>query len=359
MNGAVIALTPRGRILALKIRETTGLTAYLPRKIIQPGDGAVPFVSLRETLAENFNSRRALVLIMAAGIAVRLLAPLLQDKRRDPAVILLDEKGRYAVPLLSGHWGGANALAESLAATLGAVPVITTATDIGGLKAVDVLASELGVRPEPFARVKEFSAAMLRGESVAVFSELALPESYSGGGLMFFPLSDYARLKSSYNCRALLTHLHCYPESDGNELYLRPPSLFLGVGCRRGITAEKIIKTIDTVLARFNLAAGSVAGLASLEIKKDEHGLVRAAGRLKVPLLFFSVEEVEKLAAEYQESSFVYRSVGVKGVCEPAAMLAAGTGSLLVTKQKMDGVTVAVAQADYPWSASGRETNRP
>ncbi|MBS4021044.1 MAG: cobalt-precorrin 5A hydrolase [Dethiobacter sp.] len=359
MNGAVIALTPQGRILALRIAAITGYTAYLPQKLVESDDEALPYASLREAVADNFTTRRALVLIMATGIAVRLLAPLLQNKLTDPAVVLLDEGGRHAISLLSGHWGGANELACLLAESLGAVPVITTATDVAGLKAVDVFAAEMGVVPEPFERVRDFNAAMLQGVTVAVFSDLPQLTEYSAAGLCFYPLSQFAELKGKITCRALLTHLACYPGSDGQDLYLRPPDLYLGLGCRRGITAAQVIKAIESVLARFNLAAGSLAGLASIDLKSDEQGLLQAAEYFKLPIRFFSGEEVRRLPLSYLESAFVYQTVGVKGVCEPTAMLAAGSDRLLVTKQKVDGVTVAIAQADYPWSGWGREINRP
>lgn len=349
MNGAVIALTPRGRKLALLVGGKTGFAVYLPARLKAWDDCAIAFTSLREVFAASFSSCRRLVLVMATGIAVRMIAPFLKDKRTDPAVVVMDERGRYVISLLSGHWGGANELACQLAGLLGGEPVITTATDVNGLTAVDVFAREVGLIPEPFAMVKKFNAALLRGETVAVFTDYPHQRLYRAVGLRFFPVSEYARFGDRIAYRAILTHLAKYPGA-GDDLYLRPPNLYVGVGCRRGVTAAAIKEHILQVLRDNNLALASVAGLASIDKKKHELGLHQAARELGVPLCFFDTEEIKALAAPYQASDFVYNTMGVGGVCEPAAMLAAGSNRLLVPRRKREGVTVAVALAAFPWS---------
>jgi cobalt-precorrin 5A hydrolase len=355
MDGAVITLTPGGRELALRVAEKTGFTAYLPVALCEKEDQATPFVTLQAVLDRSFSSHRQIVLIMACGIAVRLLAPLLQDKRTDPAVVVLDERARYAISLLSGHWGGANDLARLLCDVVGAEPVITTATDVNGMTAVDVFAREQGLNPEPFARVKDFNAAMLRGEQIAVFT--ADPQRSPGdeGGLIFLPLTRFHELGGKYSFRALVTHLASFPGAGEADLYLRPPNLYVGLGCRRGTAAEHVVHCIREVLARANLAAGSLAGLASIDRKRDEPGLHQAAAILGLPLHFYSAEEIRAVPEPGEPSLFVYQNVGVGCVCEPTAMLAAGCHRVLVRKQKMSGVTVAVAQAVFPWSDWARE----
>ena len=352
MNGAVIAVTPGGKKLAQRVGEATGFTIYLPESLREPGDGAVTYDSLRQVITESFRHKKALVLIMACGIAVRLLAPLIQSKQTDPAVVVMDEAGSFAISLLSGHWGGANELAQSLGEMTGATPVITTATDVNGLQAVDTLARELGVGLEPFSLVKQFNAAMLKGESVAVFSDYPGLRRICAAGLIFYPFSQFAQMAPQFNYRALLTNAAKVAGSSDTDLYLRPPNLYVGVGCRRGVSAERILQAIGDVLARFNLAKGSIARLCSIEAKKDELGLLGAARELNVPIDFFSTEEIAALKAPYHVSSFVHQNMGVGAVCEPTAMLAAAGGRLLVPKQKMKGITVAVAEEEYPWSAS-------
>ena len=350
MKGAVIAVTPGGRNLACRVGEHTGFTVYLPENLREPGDQAVSYPSLRQVISDCFRRKESMVLIMACGIAVRMLAPLLQSKQTDPAVVVMDEKGSFAISLLSGHWGGANDLAVTLAKAIGATPVITTATDVNGLQAVDTLARELGVGLEPFSLVKQFNAAMLRGEPVAVFSDYPGVRRINTCGLIFYPFSQFAQMAPQVNYRALLTNAAKVAGSDENDLYLRPRNLCVGVGCRRGVPADQIIQAIRQVLAKFNLAEGSMARLCSIEAKKDELGLLGAARELGVPVVFYTKEEISALKAPYHVSSFVHQNMGVGAVCEPTAMLAATGGRLLVPKQKMKGITVAVAEEEYPWS---------
>ncbi len=343
MRGVVFALTPGGRTLALKLRDRLDFEVRLPGRLAEEGDGSVVFESLPEALAGCFRAGRPLVLIMAVGIAVRLLAPLLRDKQRDPAVVVMDEAGRFAIPLLSGHWGGANELASRLSGLTGGVAVITTATDVRGLPAIDLAARELGAVPEPFTLVRSFNAGLLRGEPAALFG--ADPDVFTVplGGLAVLPLTSLQAARDRYRHCAVLTHLAAHPDAPANCLYLRPRNLYVGVGCRRGVAARRILAFLKEVLGRSNLALGSVAALASIAAKRTEKGLLAAAAELEVPLLFFEKEEIIKLDGYFEKSPFVQKVMGVGGVCEPAAMLAAKGGRLLVPRQQKEGVTVAVA----------------
>jgi cobalt-precorrin 5A hydrolase len=356
MNGAVIALTAQGATLALEIGAKTGYTVYLPEGHCPADSAAYPFRSLRETFLECFTTKRALVLVMAAGIAVRLLAPLIQSKQSDPAVVVMDERGQYAVSLLSGHWGGANDLARQLGEAVGAVPVITTATDVNELRAVDVFAREYGLIPEPFSGIKQLNAAMLRGETVAVFSEEDV-EQPAEGGLSYQRLSDFSKLSGKYPYRAIITHQAIFPDAGEGNVYLHPPVLYVGVGCRRGTPAERILEAVAGVLDRYNLAPSSVAAWASIDKKRDEPGLLAAANSLRVPLFFYNADEINSLTVPYQTSKFVQNNMGVGAVCEPVAMLAASSDRLLVPKQNLNGITVAVAKGRFLWSAWARERN--
>lgn len=350
MSGAVIAITPGGRLLALKIGRACGFTVWLPGALCEPTDVAYSFTGLRELICRRFQANEPLVLIMACGIAVRMLAPLVSDKQHDPAVVVMDEAGRFAISLLSGHWGGANALAEYLAQTVGALPVITTATDGKGLCAIDLFAREIGARPEPFSLIKTFNAAMLRAEKVVVFTDLPPAKLPGGPGLLFLPFFRLATGEDFLH-RAVLTNRRKLPGTGEGDLFLRPLNLYLGVGCRRDIGATEILSAIAAVLARFDLVPASVVALASIDCKREEAGLLLAAQELGVPVKFYNREQIRTLDAAYQKSAFVQKTMGVGAVCEPTAILAANGGRLLVPKQKMNGVTVAVAEAEYPWSA--------
>ena len=176
----VVALTPAGVLLARRLsRALPGAVTWLPASRAAAGDES--FDSLAEVFAQAFARGDSLVCIMAAGIVVRHLAPLLQGKDRDPAVVVVDEAGRFAVSLLSGHLGGANILARRVAEVLGGTPVITTATDVQGLPALDTLAADHGLVIDNLAAVKEVSMALLAGRPVGLVDPDGLARPGLGG----------------------------------------------------------------------------------------------------------------------------------------------------------------------------------
>ncbi|MDA8333941.1 MAG: cobalamin biosynthesis protein [Peptococcaceae bacterium] len=348
MKAAVLALTPGGAELASRLEPCLAGAGYdpvlyLPERLAGGGT-AVPFSHpLRELVAGLFPESRALVLVMALGIAVRLLAPCLRDKRTDPAVVVLDEKGEYAVSVLSGHLGGANDLARLLAAFTGGRAVVTTATDVLGLLAPDVLARRFSLVPDPFDAVKPVNAALAGGETVPVYSEVALPAEE---GLLWRPWE--ARDEAGYNWRVLVT------DRSGEEgpgiLCLRPRRLVAGVGTRSGIGPEKVL---EALAAAFQLAGRSMAALSALataDLKAGEPGLVTAAARLGVPLYAYPRTRLREAidGAGLACSALVEGKIGVGGVCEPASICAAGTTRLILPKTARDGVTVALAEAAWP-----------
>jgi len=358
LKAAVCALTPGGAALAGSLGPCLAGAGYepalyLPDGLVPPGSGAIAFGRpLRDLLTELFPTHRALVLVMALGIAVRLLSPLLRDKRTDPAVVVLDEKGEYAVSMLSGHLGGANDLARCLAGCTGGRAVVTTATDVRGLLAPDVLARRYGLVPEPFTSLKAVNAALAAGETVRVYSEVPLPEE-QGQGLLWRPWE--ARDESGDTWRVLVTDRTGEGEQD--TLYLRPRCILAGVGTRSGISADLVLEALQ---AAFQQAGRSIAGcraLATADLKAGEPGLVAAAARLGVPLYAYPRARLKEVIAGVglATSALVQEKIGVGGVCEPASLLAAGTTRLVLPKTARDGVTVALAEAGWLWSAPDRE----
>ncbi|MCR3921057.1 MAG: cobalt-precorrin 5A hydrolase [Firmicutes bacterium] len=357
MNGAIVAITPRGRELALDVGMKTGFAVYLPDALLEATDLATPFSGLRETLSSLFSTKKKLLLIMATGIAIRMLAPYLESKQSDPAVVVLDEGGHFAISLLSGHMGGANELAHHIATITGATPVITTATDVSGLRAVDVIAYELGLTVEPFNRVKEYNAAMLRGTTVAVYSDLPVHVFGDLSGLAILPLANLAHQSTEYPYRAVVTNKRELAGLGQDDLMLRPPNLHVGVGCRRGVSAERLNAAIEEVFSKHNLSTTCIAQLASIDVKQDEVGLLAVAQERNVPIRFFSAQEIRAADISCKTSAFVEKKMGVGAVCVPTAMLAAQSKKLLVSKQQLKQITIAVAEAEFPWLASDRETS--
>ncbi len=281
-----------------------------------------------------------LVLVMATGVAVRLVAPLVADKRRDPAVVTLDEQGRHAIALLGGHQGGANRLAQRVAALVGAAPVVTTATDLAARVRVDQIGEPFGWRLEqsPVA----VSAAAVNGDPLglyqdagerawrpadAAFQEFESLDALLAGGLPAIVITD----------RAL-------PDAPANWAIWRPRSLVVGVGCARGTSVVEIEAVVVEALARGGLARASLGALATIDLKRDEPGLLAFAEAEALELRLFSAAELERVVGTLTPSDVVQAHVGTPGVSEPAALLASGAAELLVAKVKHPRATAALAR---------------
>ena len=275
---------------------------------------------------------RAAVFVGAAGIAVRSIAPWVRDKRTDPAVLCVDELGRFVVPLLSGHIGGANALALRLAEELGAVPVVTTATDVNGRFSVDAWAARQGLFLDSMKAAKAVSAAILEGPVPLCCDfpvEGELPPGVVRGDSGAVGVCVSWRRKAPFR----------------ETLLLVPPVLRLGLGCRRGIAAEAVRAAVEQVLDQHGIHPRAVKGAASIDLKRDEAGLLDCCAAQGWPLDFYSAGELAALEGDFTPSERVLRVTGVDNVCERAAAM--GGGRLIVGKTVRGGVTVAVAEEGW------------
>jgi cobalamin biosynthesis protein CbiG len=329
---AIVALTPNGLRLGQRLAAALGRG-----EVVSPGSGA------RATLQDLFRSGRPLVAVMALGIVVRLLGPLARDKLADPAVVVVDEAGRFAVSVLGGHRGGANALARAVAAALGATPVITTASDALGLPCLDVLGQRHGWKMEHDSRVLGVLGPAVCGEAVTVYQDAGYRDWWQEFG--DWP-SHFRRIDTwptGQDAPALIISDRDGPPPCPALIY-RPPSLVLGVGCRRGVPCDEIEALFQEVCERHGLAALSLGVVATASIKADEPGLVEFARRRGVPLCAFGLDELAAVAPLPTPSAVVRSKIGIAGVAEPAALLAAGTATLLVPKQRGRRVTMALAR---------------
>ena len=372
MRAAVISFTERGREVSLRIRrilEREGIRCrnFARERFCRGEEGLEVFAGeLSAWSGDRFGDSEALIFVGACGIAVRAVAPWVRDKFRDPAVVAVDEGGRFVIPLLSAHVGGANRLARLLAGSLGAVPVITTATDVSGKFAVDVFAAENGCAISDRRLAKEISAAVLAGERIPLLSDFPLEGEFpreiyvckktaaggknlagsaAGGESPAGPAAELEEQTGGLRIRITLSDR----ERDG-ELRLIPRAAVLGMGCRRGVSEEELWRAAERALGEAGVDWRGLRALASVDLKKNEEGLIRLAARLQVPFLTFSAEELNRLPGEYSSSDFVKRTAGVDCVCERAAMAAAclggGRGRLAAGKRAFGPVTVAVAAAE-------------
>lgn len=361
MKLAVVAITRQGAALAGKVRDIINASGweavlFLPERFASEQPGAYKFKEpLAQKTAGLFQSYHGLVMVMALGIVVRLIAPFVKDKRTDPAVVVLDEKGKFVISALSGHLGGANELARRLAGGLGAIPVVTTATDINGLTAVDVLAKDLHMTMEPFEAVRGVNSALVNGEPVWLYSEYPLP--YAPPGFTLVSRGD-AGEKPAGAWEVLVTGKSMIATGT-HTLLLRPRNLVLGVGCRRGAGAGVILKAIGASMERLGKSPLCIKALATVDIKANEPGILQAAGELGIPLLVYTREEIEEVfrvrGSQLNYSSLVQQKIGVGGVCEPVTLLASPRGRMIQPKTKFPGVTVAVAEESSGWWEQARD----
>ena len=342
--------------------------------------------STKEWAGEQFESADGIIFIGATGIAVRSIAPYVASKKTDPAVLVTDECGKFVISLLSGHLGGANELALQAAEALHAVPIVTTATDLEGKFAVDVFAKKNNCHIFRMKEAKEVSAALLAGEKVGFYSEFPWEGELPDGLVNCCGLRDEissetdlaameAKLESASDLFpkvgiAVTIHKNCTPFL--STTYVVPQAVALGMGCRKNKEAQAVEKAAFTCLEENQIYPQAVACLASIDIKKEEPGLLALAEKMGIPFETFSSEELLGVKGEFTASSFVSRTVGVDNVCERSALKAAqdriclNTGRipernqtkpgtrrggehcrLIQRKQAADGVTAALVLADW------------
>ena len=349
MSVSVIAITRNGAQLGAKL--SGGLAdcrLHVLRKYHgTAGKKSIPFDELKELLSSLWAEGDALVCIMATGIVVRIIAPLLNSKQTDPPVVVIDDTGKFSISLLSGHLGGANELAERAAWLLGARAVITTATDANSLPSFDMLAKEHGWKIENLGGVRLLNSMLLDGLPIAVVdsTDMVRPWFHGKGNLLFFDTFAEA-LESPARGHLFVTNRHLPPQvSPKSLLVLRPPNLILGIGCNSGTPVDEIETFVLSQLKRIFLSPLSVCTVATATAKREESGILEFASLLGAETRFFSSEELNSVKPPSGVSEHAIAAIGAQGVAEPAAMLASGNSRLLLKKVRSENVTLAIAEA--------------
>ncbi len=285
-----------------------------------------------EEMGVLFEENDALIFIGACGIAVRAIAPYIKSKTTDPAVIVIDDQGRYVIPILSGHIGGANRLAQQIAPLLGAAAVITTATDGAGKFSCDAWAVQNDCAISSMEAAKKVSSAILKRD-IPVISDYAFPSSLPKGLVpgekgeigVYIGIHEKSPFKTT--------------------LQLIPRILALGIGCRKGTSEEHLLSVIKKVLADNRLDIRAVGRIASIDVKMGEEGLLSLAKELGAEISFYTAHELNSAEGDFNMSAFVKNTVGTDNVCERSAALAGGR--LIVNKTALDGVTIAVSEKEW------------
>lgn len=363
-----ITFTDEGERLAKRLREQ-----YPCRLIRCPRDGA-----LSDWTAKGFREGRTLLFIGAAGIATRAIAPYIRHKATDPAVIVVDCGGRFVIPLLSGHLGGANGKARRIADVLGAEAVITTATDGKGVFAVDEWAKRQELAVANPDQIKTVSAALLRGDEVIFKTALpvagTIPEGIrmatcESGTSETAPEAASSEPEAPEAAPEAAPAEPAVPEAaasifppaivlaesaseaaaarERGALVLIPRVFAVGIGCRRGILEGQIREAIEALLLQNDIPPEAVFALASIDKKADEPGILAFCRKSGVPFVTFSAEELKRQQGSFFHSDFVEAAVGVDNVCERAAAAACpDAGRLVCSRRTADGITLAIAKKE-------------
>lgn len=278
------------------------------------------------------------IFISATGIAVRMISTFIEHKTKDPAVIVIDDLGKFAISLLSGHIGGANEIAQWIGEKIGAIPVITTASDNRGIDSIDIYAKRNNYYIENINSVTKLTSMMVNGKRVGLYTEEAALIKY--GNLMF--VQSLESIDISIEGLIIVTSKIKMPDLSVPFTLLRPRNINIGVGCRKGIGTYKIVDAIEKSLNELNLSTQSIKAIGTIEIKKDEEGIIEAAKHFNCPLRIFTIKEIEKVEDKFQKSQFVKDTIGVHSVAEPSAYLLGG--ELIKEKTKYNGITIAISK---------------
>ena len=313
-----------------------------------------PKGAFKKIVSENWQNFAGHLFIMATGIVVRQIAPLLQGKTEDPAVVVCDEKGEFAISLLSGHIGGANRLARKTAAIFNGEAVITTATDVQGLAAIDEIAARKGFKIINPEAIKEINGLLLARKKIAIIGHTfwgnAICSYFDDRVISWSSLSvNVQLLNNSEIAGVVLIDENSSPAAGLPALFLQSPKVVVGIGCRRHTSMIEIEKAVTTVLGEHGIPWSKVVEIVSIDLKKDERGLLDFAAAKKLPIRFFSATELENIKVP-SPSTKVQAVTGSASVSEASAILA-GRGELLVKKHKFSRVTVSVAR----WKNESKE----
>lgn len=325
MKLAIWSVTRGAGRVAKKIGEKISGDIYTLKKF--DIEGTIQIDNFSEELEKSFNSYDGHIFIMATGIVIRKIAPLIKSKDVDPAVLVVDEGENFVISLLSGHIGGANELTYKVAQTCSLLPIITTSSDVTGKIAIDTLAEKLRCEMESLTKAKELTSLIVDGKKVDILlpNNVKLGESINSSGVVI--ISNRKNV-------------------DMMRLY--PKNLIIGIGCRRGTPKESIKKAVNEVMIKHNLAYESIKKIATVDVKADEVGLIDFAKELEKELVIISREEIKKVESRFVGSEFVKKQIGVTCVSEPCALLASnGEGEFLEQKYIDSGITISIYEEKF------------
>lgn len=336
MNIQLVSFTKQGGRLCARLQEKLNSQEHYALGHCKYNiDGIKPLKgSIKDFIGTAFEACDAIIFIGAAGIAVRAIAAFVKSKATDPAVLVIDDTARYVIPILSGHMGGANELAHTIADILCALPIITTSTDCNYKFAVDTWAVNNDLHIANVENIKHISAALLNGEPVGLYSDYPIDGDLPEG----LCVMDNTRVGISIS----LENKHCFKHT----LQLIPKQYVLGIGCRKDTKYEDLLELVNSVLLEYSISQKEIMAIASIDLKAKEQALLKLCKEMRVPFRTYSAQELSSVAGEFTESSFVKETTGVDNVCERAAIRACD-GELLMKKTCRAGITLSIAKREW------------
>lgn len=339
MKLAIITLTKGAVVQAKKIKKHLNADIYTLKKHQTDGLKIING-KLSNSMEYFFKNYDTILFIMATGIVVRSIARHIKDKTVDPAILVMDEGGKHVISLLSGHIGGANSASIYISSLIGATPVITTSSDVNGVLSVDMLAKKYNLSIESMEDAKIVTADIVNDKKVGIKSDINIDENL----IKNLILQDDEEFK---NVNSLIDITNKIKKYDINTSVLIPKNIVLGIGCRRGIEKDRILDAIYKSMDKNNLYIKSIKKIATVDVKKDEIGLMESSKELNVPLKIVDREDIKKIEHLFEGSEFVKKTIGVLSVSEPVGYISSNTGKCIMKKTKMDGITISIWEEKY------------
>ena len=335
------------------INDNNSCTSYTTIKSELPPYLTKLNLPLKEQVKEVFHNVDAIIFISACAIAVRAIAPFLESKTTDPAVVVIDELGQYAISLLSGHIGGGNELTKQIADLIGATPIISTATDLNNTFAVDVFATKNNMYIDNMTLAKQVSSELLDNKEIGISSDFPI-NSNLPNQLIF--ISDDSHVHSQggisrqssneFSLGISITLDENKPTFD-RTLHLIPRIITLGIGCKKDTPMEAIESMVLHTLVEHHISIHAVKQVASIDLKGNEAGLLGFCQKYNLPFIVHSAKELSSLTGDFTPSPFVKSITGIDNVCERAAIYQEPNRALLIKKTAANGVTIAAAICPY------------
>jgi cobalt-precorrin 5A hydrolase len=341
MRVAIVCFTKNGKNVSEKIvkalkDDVVEISARFEKEVQKD--------SLHNWTEKQFQKRHGIIFVGACGIAVRSIAPFVKDKLSDSPVVVVNEKGQYVISLISGHVGGANLLAKNIAEAIGAIPIITTATDINHKFAVDVFAVNNDLQIVNREGIAKISSMILNGKKIRIAIEGYIGESYDEKRIP----EELCLVSYSPKVQTEIVISREQTRIFNAMLQLKPKEYVLGIGCKKGIGFKEIECFIKEQVAKIGISEKDLAVVASIDKKKEEEGIKVWKDYYRIPYITFNKGELKKVLGDFHSSEFVEKTVGVDNVCERAAMAACGnSGKLILEKQAKRGITIAIAKREW------------